>query len=123
MLRKQIRDELSPGTKENQFLRFFNSPMGLLLISGIIIGGAGKLITKEINNIRSRNEVKKEGIRYLTELDERIFQLDFFLKKIDTSKADSAKRYYSTGAGGSSWDRRVGIIQSSLTSRRYQYEH
>ncbi|MBX2923768.1 MAG: hypothetical protein KF746_16310 [Chitinophagaceae bacterium] len=100
ILRKQIKEEIStPKEKENKILKFLNSPVGLLIISGIIISGIGKLITEGIDSKKAHALTKKEAVRYLTELNERVFQLKFFKAKLDTSSTEDFKKYYSTGFG------------------------
>lgn len=87
IFRKRILNELKEEPKqENKILKFFNSPLGLFILSSILLTTISNLISGQINQGIKNKELKTEAIRQLNELDFRISMIEFTAKKIDTAQ-------------------------------------
>src|SRR5438477_148410 len=75
MLRKQIRDELSEKPKEKAFMKFLNSPFMLLILSSVLITGAGNIISRKIAKQNVEKNLRIENNKYQLELNNRIFRM------------------------------------------------
>ena len=94
LLRIKIKNELEPKEKKSKGWVFLNSPLGLLIISALLVTGFGNYLTRQFQEKDNYNLLRKEAVKHFIELDYRISQVEIFLKGIDENPKDAYGRGY-----------------------------
>jgi hypothetical protein len=84
-LRYRIRadfERLASPPVRRQLTTFINSPLGILLISSVLIAGMGRLYANYVSHSQKLLHRRTELTKILTEIDYRIAQIEFWQRQL-----------------------------------------
>lgn len=76
--------------------RFFNSPLGLLVVSSVVIAGLGNLYTERKHGLDESARIKAEVLKIATEMDIRITEMIMLDSQIMNPLTSSQERQDSS---------------------------
>ena len=92
-LRRRIREDLEASGGRSKVLSFFNSPLGLLIVSSVAVTGVGALYTERQAQLRE-NEAKRQQLgRLIIEHNYRASQAAYYAR--DITNPQSPTRSFS----------------------------
>jgi hypothetical protein len=92
--RAKIHDELfPPSPAESKFHKLLNSPLGLLLVSSVAIGGFGKLYADNRERVEKENTARQEVLKLTAEFNHRYQYAADLVRKLKAAqgKADEVQ--------------------------------